>query len=170
MKKITDLKDLMIDQMRDLYRGEKKLDKQLKKVSKIVQEPGLKQVVDDYLFENEGQIMRLRQAFELLYVQKRGKDCEPMRVMIKGLKRLEVQCEDPSVLDAGVIVALQHMIHYEMAGYGAVCTYAQMLGLDNVAAIIHKNLEEERKMDRNLVLLAEQVVNDRAMKRETADA
>lgn len=163
MKKLDDLGDLMIEQLRDLYHGEKELDKLLPKMVKSASEPALKKIIGDYLKENEGQVMRLRQSFELLYVRKRGETCEAINAMVIEANDLMKRSVDNEVMDAGLITALQHIIHYEIAGYGAVCTYAQMLGSRTVAEIIHKNLEEEKKADRKLAILAEEVVNQRAI-------
>jgi len=162
MKKIVDLRDLMIEQLRHLYHGEKQFDKALPTLITRVEEPRLKQIVKDYLFDHEDQIMRLRQAFARLYVQSYGETCEAMKVMITEAQDIMSRSADEEVMDAGLITSLQHIIHYEIAGYGAVCTYAKMLGLSDIAAILHKNLEEKKKTDRQLAILAEEVVNEKA--------
>lgn len=163
MKAINDLKDLMVEQLRDLYHGEKELDILLPKAIVSISDPELEEIVDNYLTQNENQIMRIRQAFELLFIQKRGERCEAILAMIKEAEDLMKRSVEPEVKDAGIITALQHIIHYKMAGYGAVCTYAQMLDFDEVAAIIHKNLDEEKYTDNKLIELAEEVINKRAI-------
>ncbi|MEP1097337.1 MAG: DUF892 family protein [Cyclobacteriaceae bacterium] len=162
MKKLTDLEDLMVEQLRDLYHAEKELDKLLPVLIRYASDSQLEKVIDQYLYDNEGQIMRLRQVFELLYLQKRGEKCEAINAMVKEANDMIKRSADAAVMDAGIITALQHIIHYEIAGYGAICTYAKMLGKDNIAAIIHKNLDEEKKTDRKLANLAEEVINERA--------
>ncbi|WP_420577729.1 ferritin-like domain-containing protein [Ekhidna sp.] len=164
MKKIASLKDLMMEQLRDLYHSENELDDLLKKMIESASEPRLRKIFEDYLFENKEQVMRLRQAFEPLFEQKRGEMCDAMLAMTKEARDLINRSADEYVRDAGLITALQHIIHYQIAGYGAVCTYAQMLNFDNVASIIHKNLEVEKHTDRELAMLAEDVINERAIK------
>ncbi len=164
MKAISDLKDLMVEQLRDLYHGENELDALLPKMIGSASEPRLKKILENYLFNNEGQVMRIRQGFELLYTQKRGELCEAMIAMTKETEDLIKRSVEPEVRDAGLITALQHIIHYQIAGYGAVCTYAKMLGFENVAAILHKNLDEEKSTDTKLAILAEEVINERAIK------
>lgn len=164
MKKISDLRDLMIEQLRNLYNGEKQFDQALPMLSQHVTEPRLKQIIDNYLFDHKGQIMRMRQVFAHLYVQSKGKPCEAMKAMITESQDIMLRSVDQEVTDAGLITTLQHIIHYEIAGYGAVCTYAKMLGLADLAAILHKNLEEEKKIDRQLAILAEETVNEKATK------
>lgn len=164
MKKLEDLKDLMVRQLRDLYNGEKDLNELLPKIVKNTSESSLKQAIDDYLVDNESQVQRLRQVFELLFLQKRGETCEAMKAMIKETNEIIIRSSHPEVMDAGLITALQHIIHYKMAGYGAVCTYAKMLEQFDVGKIMHVNLEKERKADRRLAMLAEGVINRRAIK------
>jgi len=162
MKKLTDLEDLMVEQLRDLYHAEKELDKLLPAMIRSTSDSQLEKVIDDYLYDNEGQIMRLRQVFELLYLQKRGETCEAINAMVKEANDMMKRSADAAVMDAGIITALQHIIHYEIAGYGAICTYAKMLDKENIAAIIHKSLEEEKKTDLKLADLAQEVINNRA--------
>ena len=162
MRKLVDLKDLLIEQIRDLYNSEKQLVEAVSDLHKKATDVDLKRILSDYLLENEDQIMRLEQVFSLLYVEPVGEVCEAMRAMIHESRDLVGRSVDPEVLDAGLITAIQHINHYQIAGYGAACTYAKMLGLLNAASIIHKNLEVEKKTDRILAQLAEEVVNQRA--------
>jgi ferritin-like metal-binding protein YciE len=166
MKKIANLEDLMVGQLRDLYHGEIDLNGVLSKIVKNTHEPRLTQIIAAYLVDNESQVLRLRQVFELLYLQKRGETCEAMKAMIKETNDIILQSSDHDVRDAGLITALQHIIHYEMAGYGAVCTYAKMLNRHDIGEIIHINLDKEKKADRRLAMLAEEVINRRAIKEE----
>jgi ferritin-like metal-binding protein YciE len=165
MKKIQDLSDLMIMQLRNLHYGEIELIKLLHKMKDLATEPRLKQIMEDYLIENTGQVMRLKQAFELLFIESNEETCEAMKAMIKEADDIMKRIDDAEVKDAGIITALQHIIHYEIAGYGAVCTYAQMLDMENLAATLHKNLAEVKSKDQQLIALAERAVNQRAMKK-----
>jgi ferritin-like metal-binding protein YciE len=165
MKKIQDLSDLMIMQLRNLHYGEIELIKLLHKIKDLATEPILKQIMADYLIENTGQVMRLQQVFELLFIESKEETCEAMKAMIKEADDIMKRIDDTQVMDAGIITALQHIIHYEIAGYGAVCTYAQMLDMEDIAATVHKNLVEVKRKDQQLIDLAERAVNKRAMKK-----
>lgn len=164
MEKIVDLKDLMIDQLRHLYYGKIELVKLLPKMRDLAHEPKLKQIMADYLIENSGQMMRLKQAFEILYIKSNREICEVMKAMINEAHNIMKRSNDAEVMDAALITSLQHIIHYEIAGYGAVCTYAQMLGMENLASTIHKNLVEEKRKDEQLITLALSAVNKHAIK------
>ena len=163
MKEITQLNDLMIEQLRNLYQGERRLDELLILMIENASNKDLIDILKEYHKMNEAQIMRIRQAFELLFVQKRGKVCDAMIAMVKEAEDLIKRCEHSEVRDAALITTLQHIIHYQMAGYGAVCTYSQMLDFDNIAEIIHQNLAEEKATDQKLILLAERQVNKQAI-------
>jgi ferritin-like metal-binding protein YciE len=165
MKKIVDLKDLEIEQLRKLYYGEIALAKLLPKMKDLANDPRLKQLIADYLIENAGQVMRLEQAFEILYIESTKENCEAMKAMIKEADDIMKRSDDAEVMDAGLITALQHIIHYKIAGYGAVCTYAQTLGMEELAATVHKNLDEEKRTDQQLISLAVIAVNKQAIKK-----
>jgi ferritin-like metal-binding protein YciE len=66
---------------------------------------------------------------------------------------------DDKVRDAGLIAAAQRVEHYEMAGYGTVRTFAQQLGLSEVARILQQTLDEEGEADKKLTRIAEGSVN-----------
>ncbi len=167
MRKIVDLRDLMIEQLRDLYHGEVHILKELYELPDNVLDKTLKTAVQQYIINHEDQIMRLRQVFELQFEQKRGEFALPIRAMVSDILKLVDRCEDPEVLDASLIVALQHIIHYKIAGYGAVCTYAKQLGYLDEAGILHKNLEEEKKFDGKLAMLADAIINRKAIEPQT---
>ena len=75
----------------------------------------------------------------------------------------------PSVMDAALISAAQKVEHYEIASYGCVCTYAEMLGYDQVHDLLGQNLEEEEVTDEKLTELAESVINIEAEEAEDAE-
>ena len=162
MEKIRDLNDLMIEQLRNLYDGERRVDELLPEMIDMATDEELKNELDQYLTANESQIMRIRQAFEELFVQKRGEVCDAMIAMVKETKELMKRCKVSHARDASIITSLQHIIHYQMAGYGAVCTYVQMLNMDSIAEVIHRNLEEEKLTDGKLIVLAENQINKKA--------
>lgn len=163
MKNIVDLNDLMLEQLHRVDNGERKLNALLVEMLEHIKSADLKTIVSDYLKKNEDQIIRLDQVFALLFASENNKDCEVMISMIDEAQDLMKRSSNAGVRDAGIISSLQHIIHYKMASYGAVCTYAQMLDLDNVAEIIHLNLEDEKVTDQELIVLAEKRVNFQAV-------
>ena len=162
MKKMIDLNDLMEEQLRNMFDGENRLIEALPKFYKNATDQRLKQLLEDYQEKCENQIMRLRQAFNLLYTQKRGEKCDALKALIKEGEELMSRSMDPMVMDAGIITGIQHIIHYQVAGYGAISNYANVLELPQVAALTHQNLEEQKETDRKLANLAEEAINIKA--------
>jgi ferritin-like metal-binding protein YciE len=156
------LKELYVDELKDLYSAEKQLVKALPKMAKNATNPELKQAFTDHLQETEGHVERLEQIFEMLGERAGGKKCKGMEGLIEEAKELLEEDAAEEVLDAGLIAKAQHVEHYEMAGYGTVRTYARQLGLEDQAELLQETLDEEGKADELLTQIAESSVNAEA--------
>ena len=99
---------------------------------KAATHPDLKQAFEEHRRQTEGQVRRLEQAFKLLGVPAKGKKCEGMAGLLEEGKKMMEEDAEPPVMDAALIAAAQKVEHYEIASYGCVCTYAEMLGYDQV--------------------------------------
>lgn len=163
MKPINDLYDLMLEQLRDLYDGEVHSLNRLPELTGFAMDVDLRNVLTNYTLAHESQIMRLRQVFELQFTQKRGEQCEGLETIVREATDLLNRCPNVEVRNAALITAIQHIIHYKIAGYGAICTYAKTLGLWEEASILHRNLEEEKAHDNKLIILAERKINSKAV-------
>src|SRR5919197_954145 len=159
---MNSLKELYIEELKDLYSAEKQLVKALPKMAKNATNPELKQAFTDHLEETEGHVERLEQIFELLGEGGRGKKCIGMEGLIGEAKELLEGDTSEEVLDAGLISKAQHVEHYEMAGYGTVRTYARQLGLEEQADLLQQTLDEEGKANELLTQIAESSVNAEA--------
>jgi len=153
------LKELYVDELKDLYSAEKQLVKALPKMAKNATNPELKQAFTQHLEETEGHVERLEQIFEMLGERPGGKKCKGMEGLIEEAKELLEEDATEEVLDAGMISKAQHVEHYEMAGYGTVRTWAQQLGLDEQADLIQQTLDEEGHANDLLTQIAESSVN-----------
>ncbi|HET9635917.1 MAG TPA: ferritin-like domain-containing protein [Gemmatimonadaceae bacterium] len=153
------LKDLYVDELKDLYSAEKQIIKGLTKMSKAANSPRLKDAFRTHLEETRQHAERLDQICRDLGVSPRGKKCVGMEGLIEEGNELIQEDPDPDVLDAGLISKAQHIEHYEMAGYGTVRTYARQLGFDNHAELLQQTLDEEGKTDHLLTDLAESGIN-----------
>jgi ferritin-like metal-binding protein YciE len=161
------LRDLYIDELKDLWSAEKQLVAALPRMAKAANDPQLAKAFNTHLRETERQVKRLEQVFKSLGVSPRGKKCVGMEALIEEGKELIKEKPEPSVLDAGLIAKAQHVEHYEIAGYGTVRTYAQLLGEQDQARLLQQTLDEEGNTDKILTELAERSINVEAM---TADA
>ncbi len=151
------LKDLMIDELKDLYSAENQILKALPKMIKRATSPELKNGFAKHLKETEGHVERLGKIFQQLDASPRGKKCKGMEGIIEDGKELMEEDAEPEVMDAGLIGAAQHVEHYEMAGYGCVRMYAELLGLSDVAKLLQTTLDEEKATDEKLTELARKI-------------
>jgi ferritin-like metal-binding protein YciE len=157
------LEKLYINELRDLYSAENQLLKALPKMAKGASSAELKEAFENHLAETETHVERLEQIFKDLEENPKGKTCHGMKGLIEeGSEILEEEGEE-SVLDAGIIVAAQKVEHYEMAGYGSVRTFAQLLGQEEAAQLLQTTLDEESKANELLNQLAETTVNAEAV-------
>jgi ferritin-like metal-binding protein YciE len=169
MPKLSSLDDLLVHEMQDIYNAEGQILKALPKLVKAASNPDLKRAFEEHRVQTEGQVDRLEQAFKLLSVPARGRKCEGMAGLLEEGKKVMEQEADESVLDAALIAAAQKVEHYEIASYGCICTYAEMLGYDQVHELLAQTLDEEETTDQKLTALAETVINPEAEEADTSD-
>jgi ferritin-like metal-binding protein YciE len=161
--KIDSLKQLYIEELRDLHSAEKQLVKALPKMAKAISSPELKQGILTHLEETKNHVTRLDTVFERLGVSSKGKKCKAMEGLIEEGEDLLKEDAEPEVLDAGIIAAAQRVEHYEIAGYGTARTYAQMLGETEAQQLLQETLNEEAATDKKLTELAVTIVNPHAL-------
>ena len=157
--KLESLHDLLVDELKDLYSAENQLLKALPKMAKAAASPELKAAFEEHLEETKGQVDRLVSVFESLGVSPKGKKCVAMEGLIEEGKEIIEEEGDKSVKDAALICAAQKVEHYEMAGYGCARTFANLLGLDDVANLLQETLDEEGNADKKLTEIAETSIN-----------
>jgi len=151
------LRDLYIEELKDLYSAENQIIKALPKMIKAASSPELKKGFEKHLQETRGQVVRLEKIFKDLDESPKGKKCKGMEGLLEEGKELMEEDADPEVLDAGLIAAAQHVEHYEIAGYGCVRTYAELLGEKNAAKLLQQTLDEEKRTDEKLSAVAQSI-------------
>ena len=164
------LRDLYIDELKDLYSAENQILKALPKMMKAATHPELKRAFETHLKQTETHVERLETIFEQLEASPRGKKCVGMEGLIEEGKELIGEKPEKEVLDAGLISKAQHVEHYEMAGYGTVRTYARLLGEDQQADLLQQTLDEEGETDKLLTQLAESGINIEASEGDEASS
>src|ERR1700682_1026407 len=164
--KLDSLKKLYLEELRDLYSAETQLVKARPKMVKGASAAELKQAFGNHLEQTEEHVERLNEIFGRLDEKPTGKICKAMKGLIEeGSEMLEEEGEE-SVIDAGLIGAAQRVEHYEIASYGTVRTFANLLGEQDAAELLQQTLDEEGETDKELSELAEGIVNNEAL---TAD-
>jgi ferritin-like metal-binding protein YciE len=161
--KLNTLEQLYISELRDLYSAENQLLKALPKMAKGASSPELQDAFEKHWEQTKGHVERLEQIFQHLDENPKGKTCHAMKGLIEeGSEILKEDGED-TVLDAGIIVAAQKVEHYEIASYGSVRTFANLLNQDEPARLLQSTLDEESETNEILNQLAESIVNPEAV-------
>jgi ferritin-like metal-binding protein YciE len=160
------LKDLFIDELKDLYNAENQLLKALPKMAKKASSPDLRAAFQEHLGQTEGHVDRLEKIFKRLGEKPTGKTCKAMKGLVEEGKEIIEEDGEDSVLDAALIGAAQRVEHYEMAGYGTVRAFASVLGEEDAADLLQETLDEEGETNKKLTALAESLVNPEASNAE----
>ena len=151
------IRQLYIDELRDLYNAETQLVKALPKMAKASSNSELRQGFEEHLRQTSEHVSRLEQIFETLDEKPTGKKCLGMDGLVKeGAETIKENYEGP-VMDAAIIGAAQRIEHYEISGYGTVRALAQLLGEDEHIALLEQTLEEEKETNQKLTQLAENI-------------
>jgi ferritin-like metal-binding protein YciE len=162
------LRELYVNELKDLYNAETQLVKALPKMAKGSSNAELRQGFEEHLRQTSEQVSRLEQIFEMLGEKASGKKCVGMEGIVKeGSETLQEDYED-AVMDAAIIGAAQRVEHYEIAGYGTVKAFAELLGENEHVSLLEQTLREEKETDEKLSRLAEQI-NSQAGQGEEAE-
>jgi len=159
---IDSLRKLYVEELKDLYSAEKQILQALPSMVKKASNPQLKAGFEEHLRQTEEQVRRLDRIFEALGKSGRGKKCKGMEGLLEEGKEVMQEDMDEETRDAALIAAAQRVEHYEIAGYGTVRTYAQLLGEDAAVRLLQQTLDEEGATDKKLTALAE-AINVEAM-------
>jgi ferritin-like metal-binding protein YciE len=157
------LRKLYVDELKDLYSAEKQILQALPRMAKKTKNEQLKKAFENHVEETRVQVERLDQIFELLGKSPRGKKCKGMEGLLEEGKEMMQEDMEPEVMDAALIASAQKVEHYEIAGYGTVRTYAQLLGENQHVKLLQQTLDEEGKTDKLLTQLAESSINIEAL-------
>jgi ferritin-like metal-binding protein YciE len=150
------LQDLYISELKDLYSSEQQLVKALPKIVKNVETQELRDAISSHLEETKNHVTRLEQIFASLVENPKGKKCVGMQGILEEGEETIDEFEG-RVLDAGIISGAQRVEHYEIAAYGAVCAYAELLERTEDLGLLKETLGEEKNADEKLTELSESI-------------
>jgi ferritin-like metal-binding protein YciE len=153
------LRELFEDQLKDLYWAEKALTKSMPKVIKNATSQELIDALTYHAQITVKQVKRLEDVFETLGTKAKAEKCEAMEGLIKEGEEVMESTEDGVVRDAGIIAAVQKIEHYEIASYGTLRSFAEILGENEAASLLEETLDEEKEADRKLTQIAESEIN-----------
>jgi ferritin-like metal-binding protein YciE len=155
----NNLRELYLNELRDLYSAETQLIDALPKMAEAATSPALQQAFSSHLQETRTHARRLEQIFAVLGEKPTGETCAAMKGLISEGEDYVKAGGDDSVRDAGLIGAAQRVEHYEMAGYGTARALARRLGENAAAQTLQMTLDEEGAADQKLTAIAESQVN-----------
>jgi ferritin-like metal-binding protein YciE len=154
---VDSIEKLFVEELKDLYSAETQITRTLPKMVRAATSKDLKKSFENHLRATEGQIERLILVCNILGANPKGKTCEGMKGVLEEGASMLKEAEEGDVRDAALISAAQRVEHYEMAAYGTVRTYAQLLGQTQCAKLLDETLEEEKAADQKLTSIAEKV-------------
>jgi ferritin-like metal-binding protein YciE len=163
------LKNVLVDELRDMYSAENQLVKALPKLAKGAKNAQLKALFTAHLEETKGQVLRLKQVFEILEEKPTGEHCNGMEGVIEeGADALEKD-EEGASFDSGIVGAALRTEHYEIAGYTAAIAMSGTLGLKDVSALLTQNLNEEQQAADKILAAAKPILQESAKQPEEED-
>lgn len=162
MPKTSTLHDAFVEELRDLYNGEKQISRALPKMAKAASARPLADAFETHLQETLRQIERLEQVFESIGETPRGKQCEGLAGILEEGKEIMGNSFDEATMDACLVGAAQRVEHYEIASYGTAASWAKAMGHDKALELLLQTLEEEKATDKKLTALANSSVNKQA--------
>lgn len=160
---LDSLQALFLEELKDVYHAEKQLVEALPRMAKAADSAELQQAFSDHLAETKSQVERLERILQELGHPARGKRCKGMEGLLEEAKEILQEDGEPAVIDAALIAAAQRVEHYEIAAYGCLRTYAQLLGHENAAKLLSQTLAEEEAADKKLTAIGERSVNAEAL-------
>lgn len=161
--KTKTLEVLFHETLKDIYYAERKILRALPKMARGTQSPELRAAFEKHEEETQMHVDRLQQVFDLLGKPARGKTCPAIDGIIEeGEEALQAFSDSPA-LDASLIAAAQAVEHYEIARYGTLCRWAQVMGMKDAAKILDQTLQEESMTDESLTQIADGSVNQAAL-------
>jgi ferritin-like metal-binding protein YciE len=156
---LDSLDKLFLEELKDVYNAEKQIVRALPRMAKAAESQELQQAFTSHLKETQGHVQRLERIFKNLDHPARGKKCKGMEGLLEEGKEILEQEGAGAVIDAALISAAQRVEHYEMAAYGCLRTYAQLLGYSEAEKLLQQTLSEEEAADQKLTQIGESGVN-----------
>jgi ferritin-like metal-binding protein YciE len=163
------LRDVLIDELRDLYSAENQLVKALPKTAKGTDSAELKQIFQTHLDETKGHVERLKQVFQMLGKKPTGKHCEGMEGAIKEVKEALEEDEEGALKDTMIIGGAARVEHYEIAGYTVAIAIAKQLGEKEIVATLTETLKEEQNAGKLVLNASKKILKDAAAEEDEDD-
>ena len=162
--KIESMEDLFLEQIEDLYDAEQRLVKALPKMAEASTSPELRQAFLSHLGETKEHVQRLEQVFQSLGKKPKAETCPAMKGLVEEGDEMVSNTDQSPLRDAALIASANRVEHYEIAAYGSARTFAKTLGHNAAVSLLNATLNEEKKADEKLTMLAESMINHEALR------
>jgi ferritin-like metal-binding protein YciE len=156
------LNEVLVDELRDMYSAENQLVKALPKMARGANSKELKSLFTTHLEETKGQVVRLKQVFELLGEKPTGEHCNGMEGVIEEGSDALDKDEEGASFDSGLIGAALRTEHYEIAGYTATIAMAKVLGMSDVVSLLNENLDQELTAAKKILAASQAILSESA--------
>jgi len=157
------LHELFVEELRDMYDAEKRIIKALPKIARHAQSDELRSALTEHLRQTEKQATRLEQVFKSIGETPKGKKCDGMIGILEEGNTAMEELEEGPVLDAALIAGCQKVEHYEIASYGTLAYFAELMGHERAKELLGTTLDEEKAADEKLNTIATSEVNRDAL-------
>lgn len=164
MRQLHDLSELFVEQLKEQYDGERQqVESLLPQMRAKTSTKALQQSIDHHIGKTRNHLKRLKNIFTLLGRNSHGEVNIGVKGLIEESFDLVKRCVDKEVRDAGIVTAIQHLNHHNIASYGTLTAYAKVLGMEDIQDLLKQCLDEEKATDKNLSVIAEISINYRAI-------
>ena len=157
------LKTLFLAELADIYDAEKRIAKALPKMAKAATFNDLKAAFTSHLEETKGHVTKLEEVFACFDLKPKGQTCEATVGLLKEGEEIAEEFKGSTAINAALIAAAQKVEHYEMATYGCLHEWAELLGSKKAASLLKEILKEEKGANKSLNELAHSKSNAEAM-------
>ena len=157
------LRDLVLDELANIYDAEQRIIKALPKLAKACSSPGLKEVFMTHLKQSEIHSAKVQQIFACFDEKPRTAKCEATQGLIQQAEQVAAEFRGAPAVDAALIAAVQKVEHFEVASYGCLQEWAEILGNPRAVGLLQDILEEEKGANQALTQLARAGTNRDAL-------
>jgi ferritin-like metal-binding protein YciE len=155
----NELHELFMEELADIYNAEQQLTKALPKMAEAARSEELREAFETHLEETRNQISRIEDAVQALGETLPKKKCQGMEGLLEEAEEMMEEKEDSAALDAVLIAGAQKVEHYEIASYGTLCAWAELMRHEDALQLLKENLNEEETADKKLTEIAQTVAN-----------
>lgn len=141
---IDNLRKLYLDQIQHLHSAESQIIEALPRMIESAHETELKRALQTHLQETREHLSRIEQILQESIQKLEPKKSKAMSAIIAEGEDIIGDASNASVRDAGIITAAQRVEHYEIAAYGSVRDFAQIMGETQQASLLQQTLDEEK--------------------------